>query len=220
MLKYLLDIFSFFIRRPYMLIFYPVIRLLPKFRFLYHTADYQGKVSFEFWFKQKVLNWGGNRNAYWPVHWTSKVYDAENILVGVDAYPGIMGGCYITGRGGIEIGDYSQIAPNVVIVSANHDVYDSRKHITAKVTIGKYCWIGAGAKIMPGVTLGNWSIVAAGAVVTKSFPNGYCIIAGVPAKEVKQLDKSLCLPFEVDKKYHGYISAEKFENYRKHKLKI
>lgn len=203
-----------------MLIFYPVIRLLPQFRFLYHTADYQGKVSFEFWFKQKVLNWGGNRNAYWPVHWTSKVYDAENILVGVDAYPGIMGGCYITGRGGIEIGDYSQIAPNVVIVSANHDVYDSRKHITAKVTIGKYCWIGAGAKIMPGVTLGNWTIVAAGAVVTKSFPNGYCIIAGVPAKEVKQLDKSLCLPFEVDKKYHGYISAEKFENYRKHKLRI
>lgn len=203
-----------------MLIMAPVTRVLPLFRFLYDTADYQGAVPFEFWFKQKVLNWGGNRRAYWPVHWTSKVYDAENILVGVDAYPGIMGGCYITGRGGIEIGDYTQIAPNVVIVSANHDVYDSRKHITAKVTIGKYCWIGAGAKIMPGVTLGDWTIVAAGAVVTKSFANGYCIIAGVPAKQVKELDKTQCMPFEVSKKYHGYICAGQFENYRKRKLTI
>lgn len=220
MLKRVANKIGFFIRRPYMVIMYPVIRVLPQFRFLYHTSDYQGKVSFEFWFKQKVLNWGGNKSAYWPVHWTSKVYDTENILVGVDAYPGIMGGCYITGRGGIEIGDYTQIAPNVVIVSANHDVYDSRKHITAKVSIGKYCWIGAGAKIMPGVTLGDWTIVAAGAVVTKSFADGYCIIAGVPAIEIKQLDKTQCIPFEVGKKYHGYISAQQFENYRKHKLRI
>ncbi len=214
------DKLLFILKRPYMLIVAPVIRLLPQFRFLYHTTDYQGCVSFEFWFKQKVLNWGGNSKAYWPVHWTSKVYDVENILVGIDAYPGIMGGCYITGRGGIEIGDYTQIAPNVVIVSANHDVYDSRKHITAKVTIGKYCWIGAGAKIMPGVTLGDWTIVAAGAVVTKSFPNGYCIVAGVPAKQLKDLDRSLCVPFEVNKKYHGYISEQQFEKYRKSKLKV
>lgn len=211
---------SYLVRRPYMLLVLPISRCLPTFSFLHNTSDYQGKVSFEFWFKQKILNLGGNRKAYWPVHWTSKVYDVENILVGVDAYPGIMGGCYITGRGGIEIGDYTQTAPNVVIVSANHDVYDSRKHISEKVTIGKYCWIGAGAKILPGVTLGDWTIVAAGAVVTKSFPNGYCIIAGVPAIIQKELDRSLCIPFEVNKKYNGYINKNKFDQYRKSNLKV
>jgi acetyltransferase-like isoleucine patch superfamily enzyme len=183
---------------------------LPYFRFLYQTTDYQGYVNFKFWFVQKVLNIGGNRKAYWPVHWTSKVYDVEYIKVGIDAYPGIMGGCYITGRGGLEIGDYTQIAPNVVIVTANHDVYDSRKHILAPVKIGKYCWIGAGAKIMPGVTLGDWTIVAAGAVVTKSYSEGYCIIGGTPAKQIKELDKELCVPFEVKNKYIGYIPFKKF----------
>jgi len=201
---------SSLLRKPYMLLIWPVIKFHPTFRFLYETGDYQNQVSFNFWFKQKVLNWGGNKHAYWPVHWTSKVYDAENITVGVDAYPGLMGGCYITGKGGLEIGDYTQIAPNVAIVTSNHDPYDSRKHILAKVTIGKYCWIGAGAKIMPGVILGDWTVVGAGAVVTKSFEEGHCIIGGVPAKKIKDLDRSKCIPFEVKHKYLGYIKADKF----------
>jgi acetyltransferase-like isoleucine patch superfamily enzyme len=172
------------------------------------------------WFNQKILNWGGNRRVYWPVHWTSKVVDVERIRVGIDAYPGIMQGCYIQGKGGIEIGDYSQIAPNVAIISSNHDVYENRLHKDAKVTIGSYCWIGAGASIMPGVTLGDFTIVGAGAVVTKSFPEGYCILGGVPAKVIKELDRSRCVRFENRKKYIGFIKAEAFEAYCKKHLKL
>ena len=43
-----------------------------------------------------------------------------------------------------------------------------------------------------GVTLGDHTVVGAGAVVTKSFPQGYCVIAGVPAKVVKVLDENSC----------------------------
>ena len=201
-------------------IFTVIITRLPYFRFIRETTDYQCRISFESWFKQKVLNWGGNSKAYWPMHWTSKVYDVENILIGVDAYPGIMNGCYIQGKGGIIIGDYTQVAPNVIIVSANHDVYDSRVHITGTIKIGKYCWIGAGAKILPGVELGDWTIVGAGAVVTKSFPEGYCIIGGVPAKLIKELDKSKCIPFENKVRYNGFIRSDKFVKYRERKLII
>lgn len=193
-----------------MLVVMPIIKFMPSFRFLFETNDYQGKVSFEFWFRQKVLNLGGNRAAYWPVHWKSKVYSPERIKVGVDACIGSMPGCYITGVGGLEVGDYTQVGPNVVIVTANHDPYDSRKPVFAQVTIGKYCWIAAGVKIMPGVVLGDWTVVGAGAVVTKSFPEGHCIIGGVPAKKIKDLDRSKCLPFEVKHKYHGYISEHTF----------
>lgn len=209
----------YFLRNPFRIITVLIIKL-PYFRFIYDTADYQGYVTFNFWLKQKVLNWGGNKNAYWPVHWTSKVYDVENIIVGVDAYPGIMNGCYIQGKGGIEIGDYTQIAPNVSIISANHDLYDSRKHIPAPVKIGKYCWIGAGAQIMPGVEIGDWTIVGAGAVVTKSFPDGYCVLAGVPAKQIKSLEKEKCIPFNNKIKYNGYIRSDKFEAFRKKRLKV
>ncbi len=209
---------KYFLRHPLQLPIVMVTKIFPTFNFIYDTTDYQNHVSFEFWFKQKILNRGGNKKAYWPVHYTSKVHDVENIIVGVDAYPGIMGGCYITGRGGLTIGDYTQIAPNVIIVTANHDVYDSRKHITAPVKIGKYCWIGGGAKIMPGVELGDWTIVGAGAVVTKSFADGYCVLGGVPAKKINELDKSKCIPFKNKIEYNGYIKSDKFEEYRKKNL--
>src|SRR5258706_9821104 len=126
---------KYFISRPLQL---PIVIItwLPFFRFIRQTLDYQCIVNFEMWFIQKVVNVGGNKNAYWPVHYTSTVYDVENIIVGIDAYPGFSKGCYIQGKGGIIIGDYTQIGPNVVIVSANHDPYDSRKHLLAKVNIG------------------------------------------------------------------------------------
>jgi acetyltransferase-like isoleucine patch superfamily enzyme len=210
---------KYFLKRP-LQIPIALICKLPYFGFISKTADYQGRINFEFWFKQKVLNLGGNKKAYWPVHSTSTVYDAKNILVGIDAYPGIMKGCYIQGKGGISIGDYTQIAPNVAIVSANHDVYDTRKHIPAPVTIGKYCWIGVGAKIMPGVTLGDWTIVAAGAVVTKSFPDGFCVIGGVPARVIKQLEKDKCVCYKLNNDYNGYIQSDRFQEYRKKYLTI
>lgn len=197
-----------------------ILSRLPTLRFLRETTDYQGYANLAFWVKQKILNSGGNKAAYWPVHSTSQVFDVQKIVVGVDAYPGIMKGCYIQGKGGITVGDYTQVAPNVIIVSANHDVYDSRKHVESKVVIGKYCWLGAGCKIMPGVELGDWTTVGAGAVVTKSFPDGYCIIGGVPAKKIKDLDRNKCFPYRHKHLYNGYIPSAKFPDYRKKFLKV
>ena len=161
-----------FLKNPLLFCIVKLIKPIPYFAFLFHTSDYQNQVSFYFWFKQKILNIGDNKGAYWPVHSNSQVYDAKNIKVGVDAYPGIMKGCYIQGKGGIVIGDFTQIAPNVIIVSANHNLHDLRKHVPQKVLIGKYCWLGGGSKIMPGVSLGDFTIVGAGAGVTKSFSEG------------------------------------------------
>jgi acetyltransferase-like isoleucine patch superfamily enzyme len=185
-------------------------KAIPYFSFLYKTDDYQHRLNFSFWFKQKVLNFGGNRHCYWPVHWTSTVFDPENIFVGVDSYPGYNGGAYITGSGKLVIGDYCIFAKNVIIVTANHDLYDSRIRIPEPVTIGNYCWFGGGAKIMPGVVLGDYTIVAAGAVVTKSFTEGYCVLAGVPAVPVKKLDPKKCVHYEHKEKYHGYLTAKKY----------
>jgi len=163
---------------------------------------------------------GGNRQAYWPVHPTSKVTNPKNIYSGIDTCPGYMGGCYIQGIGKIFIGDYTQIANNVSIISANHDLYDTRKHIIRDVYIGKYCWLGSGVKVMPGVKLGDFTVVGAGAVVTKSFDDGHCVIAGNPAKIIKYLVKERCIPFQNKILYNGYIRADKFDEYRKKRLNI
>ncbi|MCT3430976.1 hypothetical protein EFQ32_09720 [Limosilactobacillus fermentum] len=56
----------------------------------------------------------------------------------------------------------------------------------AKVTIGNDVWIGGKATILPGVTIGDNVVVAAGAVVTKDVPAN-TIVAGVPARVIKEL---------------------------------
>ena len=55
-----------------------------------------------------------------------------------------------------------------------------------KVKIGNNVWIGDKVSIFGGVTIGDNVIVAANAVVTRDVPSN-CIVAGVPARIVKEL---------------------------------
>lgn len=189
---------------------------IPYFRFVRDTVGDQSPVTFRLWFFQKVL--GFNREVYWPVHFTSKVNQFKNICIGVDTNPGSEPGCYIQGLGKIYIGDYTQIAQNVGIISANHDVYDLRTHNKTEVIIGKYCWIGINAVILPDVVLGDFTVVGAGAVVTKSFPDGHCVIAGNPARKIKDLAPDRCVEHKNKKKYIGYMPVENFKKFRETKL--
>lgn len=210
---------NYFIRHPLQLLVVAITRL-PYFSFIRGTVEYQNKANFEMWFFQKFLNLGGNQGAYWPVHPTSQVFDSHRIYAGVDTCPGLMKGCYIQGKGGIWFGDYTQIAPNVVVVSANHDVHDLRRHIDKPVWIGNYCWLGAGSTILPGVKLGDFTIVGAGAVVTKSFPDGFVVIGGNPAKAIRNIPSDQCLRYELRDKYYGYLPENKFKKFRKEYLEI
>jgi len=183
-----------------------ILCYLPIIKHIYRTRGTADPITVKTWFYQKVL--GFNRKAYWPVHLASVV--SGNVKVGIGTSPGMSPGCYIQGAGEIEIGDYSILAPGVGIISSNHDVYDLKSHIKGKVIIGRYCWIGMNAVILPDVELGDHTIVGAGSVVTKSFPEGYCILAGVPAKIIKTLDKDKIVEKRDKYEYYGYIPKDKF----------
>lgn len=147
--------------------------------------DTRSHLAFVFW--QRIL--GINRGSAWPVHFTSRVVAPEKIRAGRGSYPGDMPGCYIQGTNGIEIGDYCLVGPGVGMISANHDSSDPRRHLPAPpIRIGSHCWIGMNAVILPGVELGERTVVGAGAVVTKSFLQGHCVLAGNPARVVRELE--------------------------------
>ncbi len=128
-----------------------------------------------------------NSNIPWPVHWTSVIKSPENIDKG-NRNPGLSMGCYIDGRNGIKFGENVWVGPKVSIISMNHKLDKYTEYETTNpIIIGDNCWIGAGATILPGVELGIHVIVAAGAVVTNSFKQDNIVIAGVPAKIVKEI---------------------------------
>ena len=98
-----------------------LVRALPlfkKYRFFSETANTQTPISFNTWYNQKIK--GHCSEAYWPVHKNSVVTDPQNVYCGIETSPGYSPGNYIQAKGKIYIGDYTQIAANVGIISANH----------------------------------------------------------------------------------------------------
>jgi acetyltransferase-like isoleucine patch superfamily enzyme len=198
-----------------------LIRHIPFLRPVYQTRNHENPITIRIWFFQKIL--GINRYAYWPVHFTSEIKFPKNIYVGVDTAPGLSPGCYIQAVGKVYIDDYTEVSPNVGIISSNHDLIDLRKHRPGEVRIGKYCWIGMNSVILPNVTLGDFTTVMAGSVVNKSFPEGYCVIGGNPATLIKQFPPEthyLFVRHTHEHPYNGYIPSAKFEAFRKKHLYV
>ena len=55
-----------------------------------------------------------------------------------------------------------------------------------EIVIGEHVWIGANALILAGVKItGRFVVIAAGSIVTKDITEDYCIVAGNPAKVIR-----------------------------------
>jgi len=164
---------------------YPFIFII---KLVYKNLDYKRfaiKTLLLCVLRQKIF--GTNRKASWPVHHSSKIVSPEKIIPGTWA-PGLSINCYLDGRNGIIFEENVRFGPGAAVISMNHDNFNYSKYrMTRPIKIGKNSWLAAHCIILPGVELGEHTIVAAGAVVTKSFPTGNQIIAGNPAKVVKQL---------------------------------
>ncbi|WP_341221453.1 acyltransferase [Polaribacter atrinae] len=162
----------------------------------------------------------GINKRYWPAHQNCIIANEDKIFIGINSLVGRPGN-YIQGGGEVYIGNYVRFAVNVGILSVNHDLYDQRLYNRKKVIIGNYTWVGMNSVILPGVELGVRTIVAAGSVVTKSFPEGYCVIGGTPAKIIKKLDKEKFIPWKDEMEFYGFVSKEEFEKkYSKRFLKL
>lgn len=82
----------------------------------------------------------------------------------------------VTNPTGVHIDDGTYVAFGVVILA-----HDMSRALSTDTYIGKNCFIGARAIILPGVRIGDHCIVAAGAVVTQDVP-ARSIIGGNPAR--------------------------------------
>lgn len=172
--------------------FFKVVGLFPK-RFVLHLFNlsngYRGNIGFGIRYiclKRLAASCGENV-ALFP-HVTMKHVDRMHIGNNVSIHTT----CYLDALGGIIIGNNTSIAHASSIISFDHTYLDRSLPIkycpveTAPVIIREDVWIGCGCRILKGITIGSRCVVAAGSVVTKNVPS-YSLVAGVPAKIIKQI---------------------------------
>jgi carbonic anhydrase/acetyltransferase-like protein (isoleucine patch superfamily) len=102
-------------------------------------------------------------------------------------------GSHIVAHHSIDIGDDVFTGPYVYITDQNHSYADPdlpigrQWPVNAPVTIGAGTWLGTGVIVLPGSVIGRNVVVAAGAVV-RGVIGDRCVIAGVPARIVKDFE--------------------------------
>jgi acetyltransferase-like isoleucine patch superfamily enzyme len=84
-----------------------------------------------------------------------------------------------TNPGGIHIGDFTAITSGAAILT-----HDFVNRIHTDVYIGRNCFIGYGAIVLPGVRIGDSVIVTGNSVVGRDVPSN-SIVMGNPARVVE-----------------------------------
>ena len=106
----------------------------------------------------------------------------------------INAGGYFSGEGGLEIGDYVLIGPNVCILSAGHEYADTGRYIMeqpltyGRIQIEDDVWIGASSVILPGVKIKQGAVIGAGSVICKDVP-AYAVVVGNPGRIIRYRDQ-------------------------------
>ena len=118
-------------------------------------------------------NWGGHH-----VHLGKNVYANFNLTLVDDTH--------------IYVGDYTMFGPHVTVATAGHPIEPGLREkglqYNMPVRIGRNCWIGAGALIMPGVTIGDNTVIGAGSVVTKDIPANV-VAFGTPCRVIREISE-------------------------------
>ena len=118
-------------------------------------------------------NWGGHH-----VHFGNHVYANFGLILVDDTH--------------IYVGDNTMFGPNVIVATAGHPILPALREegyqYNASVHIGKNCWLGAGAIVLPGITIGNNVVVGAGSVVTKDLPDDV-VAVGNPCKILRKINE-------------------------------
>ncbi|WP_449315864.1 acyltransferase [Rubneribacter sp.] len=134
---------------------------------------------------------GHGRGIPWPI--SSQCDCGRDVDFHVDDLNNFQGSVYFQAFNGgrIHLGRGVWIARGCALITTNHKIDNPDLHDEPQdIVIGDHCWLGANVFVAPGVILGPHTVVAANAAVTKSFPGGWCVIGGVPAKKIKDIERS------------------------------
>ena len=96
---------------------------------------------------------------------------------------------YASKKGGITIGDHTQIAAQSYIIDMDHGIEKdmlirNQENTAAPICIGSDVWIAAGCKVLKGSVIHDGAVIGAGSVVKGDIPEN-AIAVGSPARVKK-----------------------------------
>jgi len=167
-----------------------LLRRLKIASFLYFCNHFVMKVpvySFRHWYLKRVcgIKIGHDSSIHMNCFITgAKIRIGDNTVINRQ--------CYLDGRVSLTIGNNVNVSHQVLIQTLTHDPQSQDfSCIEGPVKIEDHVWIGTRAIILPGVTIGEGAVVGAGGVVTRDVPP-YSIVAGFPARVIKERTRQLC----------------------------
>jgi len=156
-------------------------------------------------FKAPRMLWGfesqnGEYHTKTRISDTACFYHPESIKIADNVF--VWHYTILDGTGGLEIGEGTQVGAWVGIFTHSSHIAiriygmhyqdvperEKRGYPIAPVKIGKYVFIGAGSKILPGVTIGDGALISAGSIVNHDVGD-FEIVAGNPAKVIGNTNK-------------------------------
>ena len=97
-------------------------------------------------------------------------------------------GSIITAGHKIDFTDRVEIGRRTIIGGRNSSLWTHNRQRTRPIRIGDFAYIGSEIRMAPGATIPSRCIVGIGSVITSCLTEEEQLIAGVPAKSIKELE--------------------------------
>jgi acetyltransferase-like isoleucine patch superfamily enzyme len=96
-------------------------------------------------------------------------------------------GSIVTTGHKIDFTDRVEIGRRTIIGGRNSSLWTHNRQKTQPIKIGDFAYIGSEIRMAPGSSIPSRCIIGIGSVITHEVTEGGYLIAGVPAKPIKQL---------------------------------
>lgn len=118
--------------------------------------------------------------------WARIVSQRTRKTTGIEIHPAatIAPGVFIDHGDGVVIGETAQVGTGTVLYQGCTLGGTGKESGKRHPTVGEYCVISAGAKVLGNITVGDYAKVGAGAVVLRDVP-AHATVVGVPGHVVR-----------------------------------
>src|SRR5207248_7408041 len=97
-------------------------------------------------------------------------------------------GGIITAGHKVDFTDRVSIGRRTIIGGRNSSLWTHNRQRTRPIRIGDFAYVGSEIRMAPGATIPSRCIVGIGSVITSCLTEEEQLIAGVPAKSIKELE--------------------------------